>query len=194
VHGRIFLLAALLLLIALPCSSESPGVLQGRPAPFFTVESGGNRKLTLDMIRGKVTVIFYETRETSRKNSDAKDRFNVLYDHQGEHVRQSIVRVPVFNCSRVFWPVSLVWKESLKKHSSRVGITLYADWDGRMAADYHMKENESNVVIIDRRGIVRHGSYGSISDKKFTEIEALLDRLVNGEDERENRTVTPPAP
>ena len=124
-------------------------------------------------------MIFYETKDASRRNSDVKDRLNALYDRQDEETRQSIVRVPVFNCSRVFWPISLVWKESLRKHSKRVGMTLYGDWDGRMGLDYRMKDNESNVVLIDRRGTIRYASYGRITDRQFVEIEELLDKLVN---------------
>ena len=124
-------------------------------------------------------MIFYETKEASRRNSDAKDRVNDLYDRQDEETRQSIVRVPVFNYSRVFWPISLVWKEGLRKHSKRVGMTLYGDWDGRMGRDYQMKDNESNVLLIDRRGTIRYASYGRIMDRQFAEIEELLGNLVN---------------
>jgi peroxiredoxin len=175
------IIAALLVAAALPCSAQSPQTLLGKPAPSFTVESGDGRRLSLDMVKGRVTVIFYETKEASRRNSDVKDRLNDLYDRQDERTRQSIVRVPVFNCSLVFWPVSLVWKESLKKHSKRVGITLYGDWDGRMGRDFQMKDSESNVVLIDRRGTIRYASYGRITDRQFAEIEELLDRLVNRE-------------
>ncbi|HUJ68442.1 MAG TPA: hypothetical protein VLW86_02910 [Syntrophorhabdales bacterium] len=50
-----------------------------------------------------------------------------------------------------------------------------------MARDYQMKENESNFLIIDRKGIIRYVSFGRITDEQFQEIEKLLDILVNGE-------------
>ena len=34
----------------------------------------------------------------------------------------------------------------------RVGITLYA-WDGH-TKDYRMKDHDSNVMIVDRKGII----------------------------------------
>jgi predicted transcriptional regulator len=178
---KLLIIAALLAAAALPCSAQSPQALLGKPAPSFTVESGDGRRLTLDMLKGRVAVLFYETKETSRKNSDVKDRLNDLYDRQDKETRQSIVRVPVFNCSRAFWPISLVWKQSLRTHSKRVGMTLYGDWDGLMGRDYQMKDNESNVVLIDRRGTIRYASYGRITDRQFAEIEEFLDRLVNQE-------------
>lgn len=173
---------ALAVLAAFPSrarSTEPDYALLGKPAPFFSIRSGDDKTLVSDMVRGKVAVIFYETREASRKNSDIKDRLNMLYDMQDEEVRRSIVRIPVFNCSHVVWPITAVWKKSLRYHSRRVGFTLYGDWDGRMARDYQMKENESNCLIVDRAGIIRYASFGRITDRRFEEIEELLARLVD---------------
>ena len=36
----------------------------GESAPSFSLVSGNNKKLTLDMLRGKVVVLFYATRDT----------------------------------------------------------------------------------------------------------------------------------
>ena len=167
------------------CSAAFQGQLQafmGKPAPFFSILSSDDENLVPDMFKGKVAVIFYETREASKKNGDIKDRFNQLYERQEERVRRSIVRIPVFNCSRVIWPVTLVWKSALKSNAKRVGMTLYGDWDGRMAKDYRMADDESNCIIIDKKGIVRYTSVGRITDRQFQEIEELLDTLVNREE------------
>ena len=177
----IFLAALAVLFACRPCTAQSPQVLLGKAAPPFVIESGDGKRLTLDALAGKVAVIFYETRETSQKNGDIKDRLNKLYDRQDERLRQSIARVPVFNCSKLFWPVTLVWRESLKKHSRRVGMTLYGDWDGRMALNYHMKDRESNVLILDRSGTVRYAGSGRISEEQYAAMEELLDRLINQE-------------
>ncbi len=179
----IVMLPILLVLAAISRANgqEPAHALLGKPAPFFSVRSGDDEILVPDMFKGKVAVIFYETREASRKNSDIKDRFNKLYDGQDEVVRRSIIRIPVFNCSRVVWPVTVVWKQSLRYHSKRVGITLYGDWDGRMAKDYGMKDGDSNLIIVDKRGIIRYASVGRITDQQFVEIEELLDVVVNGE-------------
>ncbi len=178
----LLLVSACLGPLSMPGYDQSFQALLGKPAPFFSVQSGDNKTLILNALKGKVSVIFYETRGTSRKNSDVKDRFNKLYDRQSADTKQAIARVPVIDCSRVAWPMSLLWRESLRYHSKRVGITLYGDWDGRMAKDYRMKEDESNLIILDRRGVVRYVSQGLVSDEEFLNIEGLLDRLVNREE------------
>jgi predicted transcriptional regulator len=178
----LLLASACLWLPTTPCYAQSLQALLGKPAPFFSVQSGDDTTLTLDALKGKVSVIFYETRGASKKNSDTKDRFNKLYDRQSADTKQAIARVPVIDCSRVVWPMSLLWRQSLRYHSKRVGMTVYGDWDGRMARDYRMKEDESNLIILDKRGVVRYVSQGLISDEEFPSIEALLDRLVNREE------------
>ena len=176
------LLALAILIVSSPALAAEPAhALVGKPAPNFCIKSGDDKTLVPEMFAGKVAVMFYETRETSKKNADIKGRFNRLYDRQDEEKRKLIVRIPVINCSRAVWPATLIWKQSLRSNSKRVGITIYGDWDGRMAKDYQMKDDESNFLIIDRKGIVRYVSFGHISDEQFQEIEKLLDVLVNGE-------------
>jgi hypothetical protein len=162
--------------------AQTPAGLQvGDRAPDFEVESGDGMKMTGEMIRGKVAVIFYETKDVTRKNADMKDRLNELYDAQSRKVQQEIIRLPVFKCSRVIWPLTLAWKKALRKHSKRVGVTLYCDWDGRMFRNYRMPDNESNCLMIDKQGIVRFSVSGRITEQQFKRMEALLDRLVNKE-------------
>jgi hypothetical protein len=162
--------------------AQTPSGLQvGDRAPDFEVESGDGMKMTGEMIRGKVAVIFYETKDVTRKNADMKDRLNELYDTQSRRVQQEIIRLPVFNCSRVIWPLTLAWKKALRKHSKRVGVTLYCDWDGRMFRDYRMSDNESNCLMIDKRGTVRFSVSGRITEQQFKRMEELLDQLVNRE-------------
>ncbi len=60
----------------------------GGAAPFFSVESGEDENLTLDMLRGKVIILFYETREVVRKNGEFKDYLKSLYNGQPEAVRK----------------------------------------------------------------------------------------------------------
>ena len=45
----------------------------GKPAPNFHVKSGSDQKLSLDMLRGKVIVLFYEFRDSLGQNDPLKD-------------------------------------------------------------------------------------------------------------------------
>ena len=175
----LFMLGSCSLVAYLSSTAGADDQKIGQKAPYFKIASGSGQLLTLDEVKGKVVVIFYETKNVSRKNAAIKDRFNELYDSQPAPIRESIVRLPVFDCSSVVWPVTYLWKDGLVKNSARVGITIYGDWDGKMLHDYGMKDNESNVLMLDKTGVIRYFFAGKIDEERFLEIKNLLAELVS---------------
>jgi hypothetical protein len=174
---------ALLLILAgglavLAPSSWGAYLRLGAPAPAFLVESGDNQKLTLGMLRGKVIVCFYEARQVIRKNIELKNELKRLYRVQPPKIQAEIFRLVVIDCSKALWPAIPLWKSKLCEHSRKEGFPIYGDWTGRMLADYHMKGEESNLIVIDKRGIIRYSASGRISRGKFEEIKNLLLSMV----------------
>jgi len=141
-------------------------------APDFKVLSGSNEELTLDGIKGKVAVIFYETKETVEKNRRLKDELNKFYDTQPDQVKRIILRVSVINCKGVIF--SGAWKNNLKANSKKEGITIYGDWDGGMFSSYGIKDKESNLIIVGRDGIVKYSFAGKVGEEEFGRIKDLL--------------------
>jgi hypothetical protein len=151
----------------------------GKPAPNFLVESGNDQKLSLNMIRGKVVVFFYEFRHSLGQNHELKEVLTRFYRAQPANIRKEVFRLVVINCTKSFWPTTPLWKSSLREHSVKEGFTIYGDWSGRMFADYHMKSGESNFLIIDKQGIVRYSATGKIKHSQFAKIKKLLLTLVH---------------
>ena len=150
----------------------------GEPAPPFSLVSGDNKELTLDMLRGKVVVLFYATRDTVQVDDDLQDYLDTLYATQPKKMRNQIFRLLVVNAMEA---TSLTtWKEHLIETSSRLKITIYGDWTGAMFAAYGMRDNDSNFVIIDKRGIVRFAASGRIDNSRFEAIKQLLVELATG--------------
>ena len=169
--------AALLVLILLPTGAQAIlGV--GEPAPSFSLESGDNQKLTLDMLRGKVVVLFYATRDTVQVNDDLLHYLDTLYATEPQNIQNQIFRLLVVNAMEA---TSLTaWKEKLMETSEKLKITIYGDWTGGMFAAYRMRDNDSNFVIIDKRGIVRFAASGRIDSSRFEAIKKLLLKLATG--------------
>jgi len=69
----------------------------GTEAPAFKVKSGDDKILTLDMIRGKLTVIFYETKDVVEKNRKLKDELNKFHDGQPDTIKELIVKLTIDN-------------------------------------------------------------------------------------------------
>lgn len=163
---------------ALPAESWGSGVALGKQAPNFRVESGDNQTLSLDMVRGKVVVLFYESRNVVRKNIELKNELKRSYLAQPANIKKDIFRLVVIDCSEAFWPSTPIWKSKLQEHSRKEGFTIYGDWNKTMLEAYHMKPEESNFLIIDKRGIIRYSAANKIENGQFEKIKGLLSSLV----------------
>jgi hypothetical protein len=174
----------IVVLIVLPLglgfwSLESWGAsLNHEPAPDFLVESGDGQQLSLSMIRGRVTVLFYESRQVIRKNIDLKNELKQVYRSQPPNIQHEILRLVVIDCSEASWPTLPIWKSRLREGSRKEGFTIYGDWNRRMLADYQMKSGESNFLIVDKHGVIRYLATGRVDQGQFERIKELLFALV----------------
>jgi hypothetical protein len=169
-------------LLSLPVflsSSLASNGLIGSAAPYFRVQSGDDKELTLDMIRGKVAAIFYENKDIVDANKRLKNELNKLYFEQTDALKDVLVRLPVIDCSEAFWPFLGRWKRRLKEYSKKEGVTIYCDWEGKMSSDYKMKADVSNVVIIDKDGRIRFFSSGEVKDEEISGVKKLLIALAS---------------
>ncbi len=180
---RIFSKIAFLFILTLGLGLLAPDswgsfLTVGQPAPNFVVESGDNQTLSLDMVRGRVVVLFYETRHVIRKNIDLKNELKKLYRAQPEGVQQGILRLVVIDCSEACWPTLPIWRKELQAHSHKEGFTIYGDWHRKMFHEFGMKPDDSNFFIIDQQGIIRYAGAGKIDPGQFDRIKRLLFSLI----------------
>jgi hypothetical protein len=172
------LIAATLLVWSLVPTGAQAILGISEPAPPFSLVSGDNKKLTLDMLRGKIVVLFYATRDTIHVNDDLQNFLDGLYDTQPKNIQNQIFRLLVVNAMEA---TSITdWKDKLIETSEKLKITCYGDWTGEMFAAYRMRDNDSNFIIIDKRGIVRFAASGRIDNSRFEAIKKLLLELAAG--------------
>jgi len=171
---NLILVVTVLSLPVFQCSSLAASGLIGSAAPDFRVESGDDMELTLDMIKGKVAAIFYENRKIVDANKRLKDELNKLYFEQTDALKDVLVRLPIIDCSDAFWPFLGIWKRRLREYSKKEGVTIYCDWEGKMASDYKMKADVSNVVIIDKGGTITFFTSGEVTDEEINDLKELL--------------------
>ncbi len=173
------LVLGFVLICSIPTTGPAAeGAEVGANAPFFRIKSGNDEELTLDSVKGKITVIFYETREVAEKNRRLKAELKKSYQQLAESQKASIVRLPVINCSSAFWPISGIWKSKLRENTIKEGLTIYGDWDGKMVSDYRMKDNESNIVMIDKKGVIRYFWSGKVEDGEINKIKDMVKELL----------------
>ncbi len=172
------LIVAALLVWGLAPTGAQAILATSEPAPSFSLVSGDNKKLTLGMLSGKIVVLFYATRDTVQVNDELQKYLDTLYDTQPQNIQNQIFRLLVVNTMEA---TSLTaWKQKLIETSEKLKITIYGDWTGGMFAAYRMRDNDSNFVIIDKRGIVRFAASGRIANSRFEAIKKLLLELAAG--------------
>ncbi len=96
-RAKSVLIAAALLVCSLVPTGAQAILGIGEPAPSFSLVSGNNKKLTLDMLRGKVVVLFYATRDTIEVNDALSHYLDKLYAAQPQNIQNQIYRLLVLN-------------------------------------------------------------------------------------------------
>lgn len=176
IQKSLILVVTLLSLLSLRSSSPASDLI-GSEAPYFRVQSGDDRELNLEMIKGKVIVIFYENKDIVENNQRLKTELNKLYYEQTGIVKDVLVRLPIVDCSSAVWLFRGIWKRRIREHSKREGVTIYGDWEGKMSSDYKMKADVSNVVIVDKSGRIRFFTSGEVRAEDVSNVKELLKYL-----------------
>jgi hypothetical protein len=145
---------------------------EGKKVPLFSVSSGHGKKLTQRDLGGRVSAIFYETRDVVEKNRAAKSaiaRFaEGLSTNKGDWASVAIIDASGANViSRG------VWRAILREKSSEEGITIYGDWDGSAGSAFGVRRGDSNLILTDRAGRIRYLAYGRFDR---SEIEKIIGR------------------
>jgi len=177
-RAKSVLIAAALLVWVLAPTGAQAILGTGEPAPSFSLVSGNNKKLRLDMLKGKVVALFYATRDTVEVNNELQHYLDALYAAQPQNIQNQIFRLLVVNAMEA--TAVTTWKEKLNETSEKLKVTVYGDWTGGMFSAYRMRDNDSNFVIIDKKGVVRFAASGKIANSRFEAIKKLLLELATG--------------
>lgn len=170
-----YLICVVFILAGMICSEilfSAEMITVGSPFPSFQISSGANELLTLEDIKGKVTVLFYEWKSAVEDNRPLKTALNEFYADEPESLKKDIMKVAVVNCDGVIF--SGIWKSALRSVSKKEGLTIYGDWDGKMSDALGVKPATSNIFIIDTNGIVRYVGSGKLDEQAIKAIEMLL--------------------
>ncbi len=147
----------------------------GDKAPDVSVISGDGKVMTMEMLRGKVVVLIYTSRDTASRNAKLRETLNKYYDSQSGERKCTCFKLAIINCKAAFFPIDLIWKKKLAEASRSKKMDIYGDWDGKVAVDYGFDLDDSNIVIIDKKGVIRYFAKAEITDE--TEINKILNLL-----------------
>ena len=147
----------------------------GDIAPGFEVYEGKSVPLNSSSLKGKVLIITYETKEVVDKNKKFKDR--VLDYLSGDDRHSTVTIVPVINCFKYTWPFDKYCITKVQENARTLGMRLYDDRKGTMYDEFNIVDNESNVIIVDKKGIVSYRKAGRLNDTEIDDVMKLLQKL-----------------
>lgn len=144
----------------------------GKKLPDFEVESADEKKLARKDLKGRITIITYETREVVEKNRKAKKALRKLCK---EKLSKGDYRViPIIDTSEATFFTRWVWRDKLRENSKKESLTIYGDWDGSAAKALGVKRNESNLIIVDAKGIIRYFGRGKFDAKEIERQKKVI--------------------
>lgn len=147
----------------------------GDVAPGFEVYEGKSVPLNSSSLKGKVLIITYETKDVLDKNKKFKDR---MLDYLSEDDTHSTVAiVPVINCFKYTWPFDKYCITKVQENARTLGMRLYDDRKGTMYDDFNIRDNESNVFIVDKKGVVSYRKAGRLNDAERNDAMKLIQKL-----------------
>lgn len=148
------------------------------PAPEFSIKSGDGKFLAKKDLSNKVVVIYYETRDTHHKSDPLKRALAQWGAKLPAAQRARIVHLSVIDCSSAVF--GGIWRRKLRQNSKKIGRTIYGDWDGKMRSAFGFKKNESNICLIDPKGVIRLKLAGRLDQKGIDTVKRWLSILLAG--------------
>ncbi len=163
-------------LIVFASPQTNAGSLNGE----FTIQSGDGKQFQSSDLKGKVSVLFYETKDAIEQNRQAKDQLNTLFSSYTNEIQQSILRLPVVDCSNASKLFHGIWKKKLIEHSQKEGMVIYGDWKGDMKKAFSFQEDEVYLIIINQQKNIVFSGKGTLNQEAIdTAIQTLKNLIDN---------------
>ena len=167
----IMLAAALFLFL----SQTAAFALQpGDKMPAFTVEAEKSRLSSRD-IAGRVAIISYETKGTAELNRPFKQAVLARW-RQGDSAAPAIV--PVINCFSFLGFVRSICANRVAAAAKKENLIIYTDSDGAMFRDFGLADDQSTIIIVDKKGMVRFLHAGALDDAVVQQCVQHVSRLL----------------
>ncbi len=160
--------------------AQAGGASAAGPVVDFTLPTTAGRDRMLSQLRGKVVVLFYETRGTITQNQHVKDAMGVRFNRD-RTLANRITLIASCNVAEYnSWPSQYFAREAISAVARSQRIELWLDWNRTLIQRLGLRDAASNIVIVDRTGVVRERHAGHMADGQ---VSTFLDRVIAMGDE-----------
>jgi len=154
------------MVIILQLSSVSAQNAVGEKAPEFTLQDQYEKTVSLKQYEGRIVVLIASDKEGKAQNAAwtkaVKDKYTDQVVVQGI---ADVSSVPFFLKGKI--------RSDFKKDPD----SILLDWKGEVFKAYGLTKGVSNVILIDKDGMIRHRTSGSASPEVVQELFKKIEVL-----------------
>lgn len=171
VRAWLFVATLSVLLAALPTGAQvDAGPPPGPPVDAELESSLTGHAVHLSETRTRVMVVFYEDREHIPDNEETKGLLGRFI--ADNHLETRLAMLPIANADGYHYaPVDSLVRSGLAEGSRRIGMDIWVDWERHMyAAPISCIGGASNVLVLDRAGVIQYRHAGVMAEADRTEL------------------------
>jgi hypothetical protein len=133
----------------------------------------------LSSTRSRVMVVFYEDRAHIPDNEETKGLLGRFI--ADNHLETRLAMLPIANADGFHYaPVDSLVRSGLAEGARRIGLDIWIDWDRHMyAAPISCVAGASNVLVIDRAGVIQYRHAGVLGEADRTELFRAVRRSLH---------------
>lgn len=159
-----FLLTVMLLILQI-AGVQAENTVGGK-APEFTLRDQFEKTVSLQQYAGRAVVLIASDKEGSSQNAAWNKAVKGKYaDEVAVQGIADVSSAPFFLKGRI------------RKDLRRDAESILLDWKGEVFKAYGMKKGVSNVILIDREGMIRHRTSGPAVPDAVQELFEMIDTL-----------------
>jgi len=148
----------------LPVTGASSDNAINEKAPEFTLRDQYEKTVSLKQYEGRIVVLIASDKEGKAQNSAWTKAIRDKYaDRVAVQGVADVSSVPFFLKGKI--------RSDFKKDPE----SILLDWKGEVFKAYDVTKGVSNVILIDRQGMVRHQTSGSASPEAVQELFKNID-------------------
>ena len=138
--------------------------LEGSRASDFNLLDQRDRQIRLRDLEGKVVLLIASDDTGSKQNSEWKKATEMYAGRITVLGVADVRKVPFF------------LKKRFKLDFQKDPATILLDWEGMIFTSYGLAKDVANIVVIDKKGIVRYLYSGSAESSAVERLRGVLDK------------------
>jgi peroxiredoxin len=163
---QLFLIVLAVMLPVIAPASEERSALTNTKAPEFSLQDQYEKTVSLRQFAGRIVVLIASDKEGSSQNSAWTKAIQDKYADQ--LIVQGIADVS---------SVPFFLKGKIRNDFKKDGESILMDWKGEVFKAYGLTKGASNVILVDKDGMIRHRASGGASSEAVQELSNKVDIL-----------------